>query len=159
MTEHVVLVELSAAVAVARSIWRQRIHEVARWSLAMGRPIDPDVLALILAARAERGIDDGAETWTRLGVYHCLYADTANWCGMRRVLIPDGIPETLWTYLHWLKDRRLFGRNSDPFRELLRPLRCYGGLDRNGRPASEGARRVRCVCKVPYRPKQTAHDR
>lgn len=154
MNNDVVIVDLSEAVAVARRTRRARIAEFCRWSLAIGRPVDPDVIALILAGRDEWSLDDNADTWTRLGVYHCLYADVSNWCGTRRVLLPEGIPEALWTYLHYLAEHRILDPASDPLRELLRPLRCYGGLDRDGRPEPEGSRRrVRCVCKVPYEPK------
>jgi hypothetical protein len=157
MDERVVLVELSDAVVHARRVWRRRIAGVSRWSLAQGRPVDPDLTALILAARDEWSMDDAPDVWTRIGVCHCLYADVSNWCSMRRVLIPDHVPEALWTYLHYLKEHRQFGTGSDPFRELLRPLRCYGGLGPDGRPYPAGARlRVRCVCKIPYRPDQFA---
>lgn len=154
MNARVVLVQLSEAVAGERLAQRARIVDFCEWALAAGERVEPDLIALILAARRESGTND-TDTWTRLGVYHCLWADLFNWCGARRVLVPEHIPETLWTYLHYLHDGRLFGPGSDPLRELLRALRCYGGLGPDGRPEPEGTqRRVRCVCTIPYQPKR-----
>ena len=153
------LLDLSDAVRPARKKWGARIGAILRWSLAQGRPVVPDVLALILVARNEWTDGEESDVWTRIDVYHCLYAEIFNWCALRRVLVPDFVPETLWVYLHYLKDQRMFRAGSDPFRELLRPLRCYGGLDADGRPYEPAAHpRVRCVCKVPYRPRRTADE-
>ena len=153
MSEQAVLVDLVTATASARRAWRKRIVDVCRWSLERGRSVKPELIALILAAREESGFDGAPDRWTRLGVYHCLWADTFNWCGLRRVLVPEEVPEALWIYLHYLRERDLFKATSDPFGELLKPLRCYGALDTNGRPDLERTTLpIPCECYVPYEP-------
>lgn len=160
MNARVVLVELSVAVAPRRRAWRTRLADVRRFALSRGRPVDPDVIALILAAREECAYDESGDRWTRLGVYHFLWADAWNWCSMHRSSFPMDVPEVLWTYLHYLRERRLFEPGSDPFRELLKPLRCYCGLDADGRRDDEGPQApLKCECKVPYEPKRRSDAR
>jgi len=144
------LLELSDAVSSVVAEHRARILDVRRWALAAGVPVDADLLALILAARSWWR-ETPVTLWHRIDVYQLLRADAANWCSMHRVLIPVELPEALWVYFTYLHETAGFARGSDPLRELRRPLRCYGGLGPDGRPAGAGARRVQCVCVVPYR--------
>lgn len=144
------LLVLSDAIAPVAAAMRPMLRDVRKWSLAHGRPVDADVLALVLAGKAEWR-DEPVTLWTRIGVYHNLYADVWNWCTLHRVPMPEDVPEVLWLYLSYLDKTDQFARGSDPLRELRRPLRCYGGLGADGLPAPAGAPRVRCVCKVPYR--------
>ena len=145
--------DLSAAVAPVATTMRSRIVDVRRWALAAGRPVDADVIALVLAGKTSWR-DEPLDRWTRIGVYQNLYADVPNWCSVRFVLLPAELPEVLWLYLSYLDGTDQFQAGSDPLRELRKPLRCYGGLDPDGRPAAPNAPRVRCVCKVPYRPRR-----
>ncbi len=145
------LLELSDVIAPVAAPMRSTIVDVRKWALSQGRGVDPDLLALILAGKAEWR-KEPVTLWTRIGVYSSLYSDVRNWCTTHSVLTPAGpIPETLWLYLSYLGETRQFAPGSDPLRELRRPLRCYGGLGADGLPAPAGARRVVCVCKVPYR--------
>ena len=97
-----------------------------------------DVLALILAATEEAdGRDVSPRRWSRTGVNAVLSVHVFNWCSMHRTLAPDGVPEALWTYLDFLVASGRIDPESDPLRELRKPLRCYGGLDEEGRPQRE----------------------
>lgn len=124
--------------------------DVRTWALATGRRVDAGVLALVLAAKADRR-SEPFTLWRRIDVYQHLAADVWNWCTMHRAQLPVDVPEVLWVFLTYLDDTDGFAPGSDPLRELRRPLRCYGGLGPDGLPAPAGASRVRCVCKVPYR--------
>ena len=102
--------------------------------------------------------DEPLALWTRIGVYGTLYSYMPNWCSVHRVMVPAESPEVLWLYLTYLAETGQFHRASDPLRELRRPLRCYGGLRPDRLPASANSPRVRCVCKVPYRPRPARRE-
>ncbi|MGH9111426.1 MAG: hypothetical protein ACRDZN_03875 [Acidimicrobiales bacterium] len=146
--------------ATAVEPWRQRhgqmLAELRVWALERGRPVDLDVVALILAAR-EAGPDDAPlGLWARTGVNRCLSVDTFNWCSLGQVLYPDGVPGTFWLFLEFLADGGRLERASDPLDELHKPLVCYGGLDRSGREPTDDdydddRSSVRCECQVRYR--------
>jgi hypothetical protein len=148
------LLELSDVIAPIAAPMRSAIVDVRRWALSQGRRVDADLLALVLVGKTEWR-HDPITLWTRIGVYENLYSDVWNWCTVHSVSMPaEHVPETLWLYLSYLSETRQFASGSDPLRELRRPLRCYGGLGADGLPAPLGARRVVCVCKVPYRRRQ-----
>jgi hypothetical protein len=138
------LVSLKDAVAPARVEFRERIRAVSRWSLAQGRPVPAEHLALIIEAKVQWRDRASLDHWTRTGVYQHLRCDVFNWCSLHRVLVPDGVPESLWTYLHFLDEHGLLAEGSDPLRRLLDPLRCYGGLGPDG--TRETAVPVTCRC-------------
>ncbi|MGH9263579.1 MAG: hypothetical protein ACRD1D_02695 [Acidimicrobiales bacterium] len=142
--------DLSAAIAPVAAAMRHRIIDVRRWALSQGRPVDADVVALILAGKMSWR-DEPPDRWTRVGVYGNLYADVPNLCSAHGELRPISQPEVLWTYLSYLHETTQFDPGSDPLRELRKPLRCYGGLGPDGFKATENTPRVKCVCKVPYR--------
>lgn len=127
-----------------------QLLDVRRWALARGTPVDGDVLALVLAAKAWCR-DEPVTHWRRLDVYQHLWADVWNWCSAHSTVLPVNVPEVLWLYFSYLDETNGFADGSDPIRELRKPLRCYGGLGPDGLPAKPGAPRPRCVCKVPYR--------
>ena len=60
---------------------------------------------------------------------------------LSRALLPEDLPETLWSVLSWVHATDRLSASSAPLEILLEPLRCYGGLDRNGAPMVT-ARRV-----------------
>ena len=148
----VVLTPLAEAVAPVRLRFRPLISELCQWALAQGHRLEPDTVALLLAAADEgHGVITKTQ-WTRTGVQQFLWADTFNWCGIRRVLTPDGVPETLWWYLQFLVATDRLDYESDPLPELCKPLMCYGGLDEHGKRRSDGTRSpVPCQCYVTYR--------
>lgn len=144
--------DLSDAVAPVASRYRERIRDLREWALARGRRLAVDDVALVLAVK-ERAVEWSGgdfDLWTRLGVYHHMRVHTFNWCTHHDVLVPEFVPEALWDYLHWLHDRQLFADGSDPFPELLKPLRCYGGLDADGVRDPSPEQRVGCECMVPF---------
>ena len=126
------LVSLKKAVVPVRVGHAERIRAVARWSLARGRPVPMEHVALIIAAKLRS--DDGGplDHWTRAGVYQHLRADVFNWCSHEQVRVPEHLPESLWTYLHFLAEQALLAPGSDPLARLLEPLRRYGGLGPDG---------------------------
>src|ERR687897_724389 len=146
---------LPTAVEPARRRHREMLAELRVWALERGRPVDLDLVALILAAKA-RGPGDGPlGLWTRTGVNRCLSVDTSNWCSLGQVLYPDGVPGALWLLLDFLAETGRLERASDPLDELRKPLICYGGLDRSGRERSDDEyddyrSSVRCECYVRY---------
>ena len=141
--------DLSATIAPFAAPYRSRILDVRKWALSAGRRVDGDVVGLVIAGKTSWG-DEPLDRWVRIDVYANLYSRVPNWCSMHRVLVPADLPEVLWLYLSYLADTGQLTPDSDPLRELRRPLRCYGGLGPDGLPAAANARRVKCVCKVPY---------
>jgi hypothetical protein len=142
-------IELSDAISPVASAMRSQLLDVRRWALARGAPVDADVLALVLAAKAWLR-DEPVTLWRRLDVYQHLWADVRNWCSA----FDDGArrgAQVLWLYFTYLDETGSFAAGSDPIRELRKPLRCYGGLGADGLPEEPGTPRPRCVCKVPYR--------
>jgi hypothetical protein len=147
------LVSLRSAVAPLRVQHRARIHAVARWSLTQARPVPMDHVALIIAGKLWRRPDESElDRWTRTGVFGHLSCHMSNWCSHHRVLIPEGLAESLWTYLHFLADQHLLAPGSDPLPRLLDVLRCHGGLGPDGTQATR--RTVVCRCYVEYRPRR-----
>jgi hypothetical protein len=145
------LVSLAHAVRSARTRHRRLIAAAAAWALERGRPLPLDVLALILAA-AERDDEITPQRWSRTGVNEVLAIHIFNWCSLHRTLNPDGVPETLWTYLDFLFATGRIDPASDPLCEVRKPLRCYAGLDEQGLPQREtNAPRAPCECHVVYR--------
>lgn len=128
----VTLVPLKKAVVPVRVQHTDRIRAVARWSLARGRPVPVEHVALIIGAKLRWQDDDPLDHWTRAGVDQHLRGDVFNWCSEERVQVPKHLPESLWTYLHFLAEQGLFAPGSDPLARLLEPLRGYGGLGPDG---------------------------
>jgi hypothetical protein len=156
-------------VAEAVRPWRQRhrplFAKLGAWALSVGRSVDLDLVALILAAR-DAGFDKAPlGSWTRTGVHRCVSVDVPNWCSRASVLGPDGVPGALWQLLDFLVATDRLDRGSDPIDELRKPLMCYGGLDRSGRKrehdaetapaaapgADENDPPIRCECYIRYR--------
>ena len=128
----VTLVSLKKAVVPVRIQHTERIRAVARWSLARGRPVPVEHVALIIGAKLRWQDDDPLDHWTRTGVDHHLRCDVFTWCSEERVHVPEHLPESLWTYLHFLAEQGLLAPGSDPLARLLEPLRGYGGLGPDG---------------------------
>ncbi len=147
---------LATAVEPWRRRHRQMLAELRAWALERGRPVDPDLVALILAAREAGPDDEPLGQWTRTGINRCLSVDTFNWCSLGRVLYPDGVPVAFWLFLDFLAETGRLERASDPLDELRKPLICYGGLDRSGRERTgddndDDRSSLRCECYVRYR--------
>jgi hypothetical protein len=124
----VVVVPFEVAAQPARSRLDRFWPALREWMMRTGKRIDLDQLAVILDARGEWQRDEASGLWTKEIVYHVLRCDVFNWCSMRRVLIPEGIPETLDRYLEFLDSEDLMDKRSDPLSRLRLPLRCYGGV-------------------------------
>ena len=77
--------------------------DVRRWALAQGRPVDPDILGLVIAGKLSWG-DEPLDRWMRIDVYGHLYSRVPNWCTMQRVMVPIDVPEVLWMYLWYLDE-------------------------------------------------------
>lgn len=132
---------------------RRQHHEIVvaatQWCLAQGRPIDPDLVALICAAVASRDRDD-ADVWTRQRVNELLRCDVRNWCSLARCWDPDGMREALWMFLGFLAGTDRLDPASQPLDRLRDALRC-AGLGDDGLPRPEDAPDFRCECNRPYR--------
>jgi hypothetical protein len=131
-------VHLTEAVAAVRTRHRDRIARVRGWALEYGRALSADLVALLIAAKEESSFFPPTELdhWTRPRVNHLLMVDVFDWCTRRSVLVPDGVPEALWSYLHYLDDAGELAPGSSPLAKLLDPLRCYGGLGPDGTQAT-----------------------
>ena len=93
---------LKDAVAALRIEHRDRIHAAARWSLADGRPVPMEHIALIIAAMVHLGerLDGGVQRDEAL-----LLSVMATWCREQRVDMPATMPDSLTTYLDFLRHR------------------------------------------------------
>lgn len=129
---HTTLVPLKKAVVPVRVQHSERIRAVARWSLARGRPVPVEHVALVIGAKLRWQGDVPLDHWTAAGVDHHLRCDVCNWCREERVPVPEQFPESLWTYLHFLAEQGLLAPGSDPLARLLEPLRCSAGLGPDG---------------------------
>src|SRR3954468_1300540 len=136
MNAQAVLTPLDAAVEPVRVRWQGLLTELREWALARGRPVDRDVAALIFAVAEETG-DGPLGRWTRPGVNSLLCAGLGNWCSTHRCLRPELERETLWDVLTFLDATGRLHEHSDALLHLLEPLRCYGGLDADGRLPTE----------------------
>ncbi|MBW0089797.1 hypothetical protein I4I73_05215 [Pseudonocardia sp. KRD-184] len=143
-------VPLADAVAPDRERHRDLIDAALDWLAAHDREAEPDLLALVCAVADHR---QGSPTrWSRTDVTGALRADLSTWCSRRRCLVPDGVPEAMWSWFDALHATGRLDPTSDPLAELRKPLCCAGGLDQDGRPLSAGApRQVECECLLPYR--------
>ncbi len=91
---------LKDAVAALRVEHRDRIHAAARWSLAAGRPVPMEHIALIIAAMVHLGerLDGGARRDAAL-----LLSVMTSWCHDHRVDMPASMRDSLATYLDFLR--------------------------------------------------------
>jgi len=97
------------------------------WAADQGRPVDPDVLALLCGA-AEEGFNGGLVTrWTVERMYHMLCCHVPNWCDDHHAEAPSDIyKEPLWLLVNFLVASNRLDRDSDPPELILRVLRCHG---------------------------------
>ena len=84
-------IPLATAVASARTTHAAEIDAMVARGTALGRPADPDVLALILQAHVERGRDAG---WDRARFSSFFWADLFHWCGLAGCEVPEHLPVT-----------------------------------------------------------------
>lgn len=151
------LIPFHEAVASVRREHRLLISWARRWGLAAEKPFDPDLLALVLAATAGWHDPRPIEAWTRRSVYHVLRCDVPNWCSINRCLWSEGVPETLWGWLHFLDATGGLTDGDEELGDLLKPLLCYGGLDFEGKPRPEDSPRlIECECFEPLLPEEIA---
>lgn len=101
---------LKDTVAALRVEHRDRIHAAARWSLADGRPVPMEHIALIIAAMVQLGerLDGGVQRDEIL-----LLSAMADWCHERHVDLPGSVVGSLTTYLDFLRQN---SRGSVPLR-------------------------------------------
>ena len=144
----VVLPTLAEVIGPARREHHETVVDATQWCHAQGRPIDPDLIALICAAVAQRDRDD-PDLWTRERVSELLSCDVRNWCSMARCWHPDSQREALWLFLGFLAATDRLDPASHPLDRLRDVLRC-AGLGDDGRPRPEGMPDFRCECHRPY---------
>jgi hypothetical protein len=85
---------LKEAVASVRVQHRWRIHAIARWSLATGRPVPMEHAALFVAAEVEAG---GAKP-------EVLRSVMGAWCGARGIPVPSTLAASLQTCLQFVAE-------------------------------------------------------
>ena len=91
---------LKDAVAALRVEHRDRIHAAARWSLADGRPVPMEHVALIIAAMVHLGERLDGRVERDAGV---ILSVMAVWCHEHRIDMPATIGDSLTTYLDYLR--------------------------------------------------------
>lgn len=80
-----------------------------------------------------------------------------NWCSINRCLWPEGVPETMWRWLHFLEATGGLTDRDEKLDDLLKPLLCYVWLDFEGNPRPEDAPRlIECECFEPMLPEEIA---
>jgi hypothetical protein len=126
---------------------RSHRRDVAVWSLAQGRPVDRDALAVIVNCSTDPTRVDSPDRWTSDRVAGLLWQGLLGWCRANGVAPPppDDVRATLLTYLRYLTEHRLLSDNSDRPSQLRRAVaehgRTPGGsgrprVDRRRAPAS-----------------------
>jgi hypothetical protein len=95
---------------------RERIHALARWSLAEGRPVPMDHVALIIGALTHLG----EQVDRRVGA-GLLLSIMTGWCQEHAVPLPASMAESLDTYLAYCADGR--GVSAMPRRPATRRKR------------------------------------
>ncbi|MFM7068588.1 MAG: hypothetical protein ACKOYM_03920 [Actinomycetes bacterium] len=105
----------------------QRDHRraVTRWALAHRQPLHRDALALVIDCHAAAHLGGSATLtgppivfrWTRRDVVHVL-SEANVWCDRVGASPPDGLAETLETYLRFLTASGLLTGGSDQPRAL-----------------------------------------
>jgi hypothetical protein len=98
MTQPIHDSSLKEAVSSLRVQHRDRIHALARWSLAEGRPVPMEHAALIIGAALRLTEPDGCDPQLLLSVMGC-------WCAEQRVAVPAGIDASVATYVRFLRSR------------------------------------------------------
>lgn len=91
---------LKDVVASLRVEHRERIHAAARWSLADGRPVPMEHIALIIAAMVQLGerLDGAVQRDQAL-----LLSAMTVWCRQQHVDVPASMAASLTTYLDFLR--------------------------------------------------------
>jgi hypothetical protein len=126
---------------------RSRRRDVAVWSLAQGRPVDRDALAVVLNSSTDPNRSDSPDRWTSERVAGLLWEGVLGWCRANSVAPPppDDVRATLLAYLRYLGEHRLLAEDSDRPAQLRRAVaehgRTPGGsvrppVDRRRAPAS-----------------------
>jgi len=145
----VVLPSFTDAIAPTRSEHHSVVVAATEWCRSEGRPIDPDLIALICGGIAW-GDHHEPNVWTRKRVNELLRCSMWNCCSMAGCLYPDGTPEALWMFLGFLAATDRLDPASQPLDRLRDALRC-AGLGDDGLPRPDGAPDFRCECNRPYR--------
>ena len=116
-----------------RTRHRAVLAAAASWALANGRTLDLDVAAVLCEVDGERNGSAVAGVATRPRV-HRILTDLPHWCLRHATPLPDGAAEALWVLLSFGLDTGRYDSASDRASALYEPLRCTGGLDRDGHP-------------------------
>lgn len=126
------------AVASTRSGQCELIDATVEWARERGRPLDPDRIAVLLAAAMESGDDLGPTEWTKTRVSHMFCCHINNWAWDHlaewSTEDDDDRPdrEALWLLVSFLIDTARLGPASHP-PTVLRQQFGYIGLDADGR--------------------------
>ena len=82
---------LKEAMATVRTEHRERIHAIARWSLAEGRPVPMEQAALFVLTEIEVGGRNKKNLRSVMGA----------WCDARGIPVPPGLTSSLETCLQF----------------------------------------------------------
>jgi len=114
-----------------------RMHrvEVSRWALAQGRPLNLDAITVVLAVRQFEADADGQAftRWTTQRLIAFLWGSAVEWCDVHGVALPEGLNETLWSYLSFLDKTKTLAGGSSKLGQLRSVLVEMGGLTKAGR--------------------------
>ena len=146
------IVPFSDAMAPFRAEHRDLVVGAAEWCLGHGRPCNRDAAALSFEGLRNHEGPGGYEL-DRPNVTTLLTAELPNLATLSRALLPEDLPETIWSVLSWVHATDRLSECSAPLEILLEPLQCYGGLDRNGTPMHEDDDiDFGCQCWIPHDP-------
>lgn len=127
-----------AAAHAAREENRELIDAVVRWARTRERLLDPDVVAVLIAAANEDRDQGPATFWTKTRVSHMFCDHLDNWGYDNRVDwgedddtdVPDGdMREALWLLLTYLVESGALHPDSHPPTVLFAQLH---GVDEEG---------------------------
>lgn len=109
-------------------------REIARWALANGRSLNLDALTVILAARRDESVREGApfNRWTANSVLVFLFGTADDWCDRHGVARQPYLGESMRTYVDFLAAERVLANGSSPIRLLRSTIDSLTGLNADG---------------------------
>ncbi len=119
-------------------------HEVARWALQHGRPLNLDAVTIVLAARHHEALVEGRHfnRWTANSVLTFLFGTADEWCDRNRVQRQAHLGETLLTYIDFLAAAGVLAPGSSRITVLRSTIRDLAGLLPTGHRADRGDDRL-----------------
>lgn len=115
-------------------------REVLISGMSSGATVDPDALSAILSAKSMHHRVP-LTLFTEDIVWQLLWIDVHQWCGRRRVPVPESVPHTLWNLLSHLHDTQQLALGSDSIELLHGPIVSNCAFDEQGRSRHPTGRR------------------